>query len=276
MTKAELLRKSAGIVSALIKAKTLPFSVLEEAHKALGQIVATTKALDPGDAVTQEVACDINSVMERMESFRSGYCSNDPSQTKTVTNKSFTLPEFAVFVKTEVDGALAETTVAATLKRLHTLSGQIETGSKGVSNLPGLNKAESMEDTTVITIPVTVDPAQIIPTDKTTPAAAAQSGTPAGDSAQFSTPGGNPGPVADSHAANGSIATQGTGNPADGGNYQASKSAPATPESTLDTVVATVEKTTAAPAFDGWPMDVNAPKRKSDVHFGKDPLRHRA
>lgn len=282
MTKAEVLRKAAGIVSALIKLRTPAFSELAEAHKALGDVVELTKGLEPGE-VPADVATGINDVINRMESFRSGYRSNDPTQ-KTV-NKAFTIPEFAAHLKKEVETAATESDVSA-LKRLHVLSNQIAKASAEGGAVPSVNKATSVEDTTAIMLPVFVDPAQITPTDKTTSAAAAQSGAPSGDNYQAASGGGAP--AVAGNASSGSILSQGTGNPT-AGNYEASKSAgapaavvvapvvPATvPADALNAAAAVVEASAVAKnatAFEGWPMDMNAAPRKSKVHFGKDPKR---
>ncbi len=284
MTKAEVLRKAAGIVSALIKLRTPAFSELAEAHKSLGALVELTKGLEPGE-VPADVATGINDVINRMESFRSGYRSNDPTQ-KTV-NKSFTIPEFAAHLKKEIETATGETDVKA-LDRLHVLANQIAKASAPGAAVPGLNKAASVEDTTGITLPVFVDPAQIVPTDSTSSAAAAQSGAPAAGSNFQAAPGGAA-PAAAGNASDGSMLSQGTGNPT-AGNYEASKSAggapaavvvpavvaPAVPAASLDAAAAAVEAAAIAKSkteFEGWPMDVNAAPRKSKVHFGKDPKR---
>lgn len=276
LTKAEILKTSAGIVAAMIKLRTPPLSELEDAYKAFGSVVQTSKSLNPGDAVTPDIATGVNAVIERMESFRSGYCSNDPSQKKV--DKSFTLPEFTSYLQAEIAASNAETNSAKALKRLHVLAGQIESASAVGGAVPGLNKAGSMEDTSAITLPVFVDPAQIVPTDSTSPITSAQTGAPAGDSAEFSAQGGSA--AVAGNASNGSIVAQSTGTPGSS-NYDASKSA--TPlvsaSDALAAAAAVVESATVAKSeqtFDGWPLDLNAPRRKSSVHFGKDPVRPRA
>lgn len=269
MTKAEVLKKAAGIVASLIKLRTPDFSDLEKAHKMLGDVIALTKGLEPGE-VPQDVATGIKDVIDRIESFKSGYASNDPTQQNSV-NKSFKLPEFAEFVKTEVEAANKETVTAVALKRLHALARQIAKASEPGSAVPALSKATSIEDTTTVTVPMFVDPAQIIPTDSTSSVAAAQSGAPAGDTGVTSASGGSA-PAA-GNAVDGSILSQGTGNPT-AGNYEASKSAG--PGTALAAAAATVEAATVAKnseTFTGWPMDLCAPRRKSSVDFGRDPQR---
>lgn len=268
MTKAEVLKMAAGIVKSLIKLRTPDFSELEKAHKDLGEIVALSKGLDPGE-VPQDVATGIKDVIDRMESFRSGYASNDPTQ-KTV-NKSFTLAEFGEFVKSEVEAANKESVSAVALKRLHVLSRQIEKAGEQGGAVPTLNKAMSIEDTTTVTVPMFVDDAQIVPTDSTSSVAAAQSGAPAGDLGVTSASGGAA-PAA-GNAVNGSILSQSSGTPS-AGNYEAAKSGG--PGTALAAAAATVEAATVAKngeTFTGWPMDLNAPRRKSSVSFGRDPQR---
>lgn len=273
MTKAEVLMKAAGIVSALIKSKTPDVSGLAAAHEALGKVIATTKGLSPGDAIPADIATGVNAVIERMESFRSGYVSNDPSQ--KIVDKAFTVVQFAEYVKSEVDAVEAEPNKAKALKRLHGVAGQI---AKALADVSSLGKASSIEDTTPINLPVFVDAAQIVPTDSTTPIVAAAVGAPTTDPSFTSAQGGSA--AVAGNAKGGSAVAQGSGAPG-ASNYDASKAATppapvANPADVLAAATAVVEKSTSAPEFEGWPLDLNAPKRKSEVHFGKDPLRPRA
>ena len=266
MTKAEVLNKAAGIVKSLIKLRTPGFEELEKAYKDLGEVIALTKGLDPGE-VPQDVATGIAAVIARMESFKSGYIQNDPTQ-QNAANKSFTLAEFGEFVKTEVEAANKEPVVAVALKRLHVLALQIAKASEPGAAIPGLNKAASIEDTTTVTVPLFTDPLQITPTDTTSSVAAAQSGAPA-DSITSASGGAAP---AAGNAQIGSIVSQGTGTPS-AGNYEASKSAG--PGAALASAAATVEAATIAKgqdAFEGWPLDL-ARRRKSSVDFGRDSQR---
>lgn len=243
MNRTELLKRARDIVAGLIAHRTPDVkSTCERAFKRLGEVCEMAKAMQPGEAVSAPFAMGVSQVIDYLDAFRSGYASNDPSQTiaaetaaETVRNesrigkadaklakdldpgkdkatavakstgKTLNPAQFAAYLKTEVDGAMALQT-GPCLKRLHNLHNAINK-AMAAETLPGETNAASFEETAVFTVPVDVDANQIITTDATQSAAANQAAAPAADS-NFESPPGGSAPGVAGNAKDGSVMSE--------------------------------------------------------------------
>src|SRR6185369_2614209 len=156
MTKHEMLKKTRGIVETLIKEKTPRdvFDACRSAYVALGKAVAASKSLTPGEAVPVEFARSIKEVVDMLDSFRSGYASNDPSQ--KITEKSMSLNDFAAYIEKSVLAALGEDSNAKMLRKLYQIKAQLD----GI-DVSRTAKSESFEDAQTVSVPMYDDPDQI-------------------------------------------------------------------------------------------------------------------
>lgn len=252
MNKHDMLKKTRGIVETLIKDRT-PRDVFEEcrvAYVALGKAVAAAKSLAPGEAVPVQFAGSIQEVIDMLDSFRSGYASNDPSQ--KVTEKSMSLAAFAAYVEKSVLAALGETSTAKVLKKLYLIKAQLDAiDTKRTTTA----KAESFEDDNTVSVPMYEDPGQIQTTSATSSVESAQAAAPAGSNYEAATSGGAP-VAAASNAAPGSVVDEANKN-----------SGPADVLKNLETVIS---KKVVEEEAEPWPMDMGARPSRTAVSFGRD------
>lgn len=299
MKKSEILKRARDILAGLIAHNTPdPKVACAKALQRLSEISEIAKAMQPGEVVGAPFAMGVNDVIGLLDAFRSGYASNDASQTvagetaaETKRNaerigkavdaklakemdpskdaaapvaakkgKDLNAVEFAAYLKTTVDGALASNT-AECLKRLHALHNAIEK-AMAADVLAGQTNPQSFEETVVFTVAVDTDANQIVPTDATQSAAANQVAAPAADSNFAAAPGGAaPGSVAGNEQ-NGSVMAEAAKNSG--------------PDDVLKSLSETVEKAASKRAESndiGWTNDLASEEFMTGIRrvdFGRD------
>ncbi len=182
MKNADFVTVALNMTKAAISRRTPPvFATSVEAYKRLGDAIETIKGVSPENAVPASFATSINDVIESLESFRSGYVSNNPSQqtdrlvmsldsanmkkSAIKLNKTMEGPAFQQFVLGELEEAIKEPTAKA-LRRLHKLGYALET-------------AESIQDKDVVNFADGNDEMKVVPTSTEMPGAKDPSGTSA-------------------------------------------------------------------------------------------------
>jgi len=287
MTHIQILKKAKAIVAGLI-AQKMPDAeaTFTAAHKKMGEIVAMSKGLEPGQPVPAPFAQSVAGVIEMMDSFRSGYASNDPAQTvaaetaaETARNaerigkgaKHLTAEGFAAHVKTTVEKALAAKSNGECLSTLYGLHAAISKAITNVESFAADTTASSFEEVAQFSVGVEVDPLQVIPTDATQSLAADQTAAPAAGSNFAASDTGSAGAVAAAKTSTdgGTIAGNQAAAPAGDSNFEAVGKA-------FSDLAATVEKSAAKDTEEndiGWTMDLNSEEfltGRRKVDFGRD------
>lgn len=286
MKNHEILTKARDIVAGVIKQKTPDVrKACAEAYATLGGIVAMSKGLEPGNPVPTVFASSVSNVCDLLDAFRSGYASNDPSQTVAVETAAETkrnaerlgkaAPKWLskeAFVD-HVAKTIAKATAARPgecLRILHALHDAISKAVGNVESFAADTNAESFEETAQFTVGVEIDPMQIVPTDSTQSLAAAQVAAPAAGSNFEAAAGGGAGPVvATKTQAAGTVAGNQVADPKPDSNFEAVDKA-------FKSLTDTVEKSNTADDNErdiGWTMDLASEEFMSgrrEIDFGRD------
>lgn len=258
MKRHEVLKSVEGVVAGLIQQFTPdPEVPCRKASLELSQLAQVAKSIGPG-GVPVDFAAGIQSVIQQLDAFRSGYASNAPGE--QVTTKAMSLSEFLDLAKGVVEKAVAahrEDRLAEALSELHRLKADII-------------KAESYEDATVINVTVRNDPAALVPTSADGSRDAAGTSAPSTAPTNFAA---NPGAIT-------APAPSTAPNPSTDSAQNAPVSAPAGDTNyvaKMSAITAVVAKADTAPrriTEVGWANDLATPEfmdgAKKRYNFGRD------
>lgn len=240
MKNSQILKTARGLVTSVITMLTPPvLPTMRGAYATLEKALARAKAADATDVLPEEFQMSIQSVIDQLDSFRSGVASNMAD----FVTKSYSRDGFGHFVNTEITKALSEPNGVA-LRRMFNLLKSIKAAEDS-----SIAKGASFETSETISVSVQNDPAAFTETSTEGSVTAQDTG----------------GTTLATSAAPGPAAVSTMAAPASVGKFDVAKE--------MTEAAAKIEKARTELPDTGWAMDLNSPEflhgiRKAD--FGRD------